>query len=291
MFGFVDAHLYLMDIQQKYKEGRMEMNIEELLQELKQQQKEIIKLKKENENLRKEIEEDYSDWCSIDMGAFTTNLAYTNVILTKEGSHLIKDFKDYIYEMQTELCSKILEQGEVNEDILDIIDENTYEVWNKLEDTMNIINYRGEKRQLLAKSDKFNQWLDSIEKRYGTYIFRHGYNYWLERGVDLCKPVKLSIRYYSQDKYDITNLSKHFIDYLYSNWNDDDTKKWFEVEYPTILDDDMIYWLDERRIGRSDDDYYSSRIYWKFENIDGELDVRTKADIKSKKIKDFKMKK
>ena len=269
----------------------MNLNLEELLQQLEQQTKELDRLKKENEKLRKEIEEDYSDWCSIDMGAFTTNLAYTNVILTKEGSHLIKDFKDYIYEMQDELCSKVLEQGEINEDILDIIDDNIYETWSKLEDTMNIINYRGEKRQLLAKSDKFNQWLDSIEKRYGTYIFHHGYSYWLERGVDLCKPVKLSIRYYSQDKYDITNLSKHFIDYLYSNWNDDDTKKWFEVEYPTILDDDMIYWLDERRIGRSDDDYYSSKIYWKFENIDGELDVRTKADIKSKKIKDFKMKK
>ena len=267
------------------------MNIEELLQQLKQQQEELNRLKKENEDLRKEmIEEDYGDWCSIDMGAFTTNLAYTNIVLTKEGSHLIKDFKDYIEEMQTELCSKVLEQGEVNEDILDIVDENTYNTWNKLEDTMNIISYRGEKRQLLAKSDKFNQWLNSIEKRYGAYIFHHGYDYWLERGVDLTKPVKLSIRYYSQDKYDITNLSKHFIDYLYNNWNDDDTKKWFEVEYP-ILDDDMIYYLNERRIGRSDDDYYSSRIYWKFENIDRELDVRTKSDIKSKKIKDFKMKK
>ena len=268
------------------------MNVEELLQQLKRQQEELNRLKKENESLRKELEEeDYSDWCSIDMGAFTTNLAYTNVILTKEGSHLIKDFKNYVEEMQSELCSKVLEQGKINEDILYIVDENTYEVWNKLEDTINIITYKeGEKRQLLAKSDKFNQWLDSIEKRYGNYIFHHGYDYWLERGVDLCKPVKLSIRYYSQDKYDITNLSKHFIDYLYSNWNDEDTKKWFEVEYPT-LDDDVIYWLDERRIGRSDDDYYSSRIFWKFENIDGELDVRTKADIKNRKIKDFRMKK
>ena len=268
------------------------MNIEELLQQLKQQQKELDELKKENEKLKRELEEeeDYSDWCSIDMGSFTTNLAYSNIILTKEGSHLIKDFKDYIEEMQSELCSKVLEQGEVNEDILYIIDENTYNTWNKLEDTMNIITYRGEKRQLLAKSDKFNQWLSSIEKRYGAYIFHHGYDYWLERGVDLTKPIKMSIRYVCQDKYDITNLSKHFIDYLYSNWNDDDTKKWFEVEYP-ILDDDMIYWLDEQRIGRSDDDYYSSRIYWKFENIDRELDVRTKSDIKNRKIKDFKMKK
>lgn len=268
------------------------MNVEELLQQLEQQQKELDRLKKENEDLRKELEEeeDYSDWCSIDMGSFTTNLAYTNVILTKEGKHLIKDFKDYIEEMQTELCSKVLEQGEINQDILNVIDDNIYNTWNKLEDTMNIINYRGEKRQLLAKSDKFTRWLNSIERRYGTYIFHCGYDYWLGRGVDLTKPVRLSIRYYSQDKYDITNLSKHFIDYLYSNWNDNDTKKWFEVEYPT-LDDDMIYYLDERRIGRSDDDYYSSRIYWKFENIDGELDIRTKADIKSKKIKDFKMKK
>ena len=268
------------------------MDVKELLQQLEQQQKELDRLKKENEDLRKEIiEEDYSDWCSIDMGAFTTNLAYTNIVLTKEGNYLIKDFKDYIHEMQSELCSKVLEQAEINEDILDIIDENTYEVWGKLEDTMNIITYRGQKRQLLAKSDKFNQWLDSIERRYGTYIFHHGYDYWLDRGVDLCKPVRLSIRYYSQDKYDITNLSKHFIDYLYSNWNDDYTKKWFEVEYD-VLDDDMIYWLDERRIGRSDDDYYSSRIYWKFENIDGEdLDIRTKNDVKSKKIKDFRMKK
>ena len=274
------------------KEGRLEMNVEELLQKLKQQQEELDRLKKENESLRKELEEeeDYTDWCSIDMGSFTTNLAYTNIILTQEGKHLIKDFKDYIEEMQDELCSKVLEQGEINEGILNVIDDNIYNTWNKLEDTMNIINYRGKKRQLLAKSDKFNQWLDSIEKRYGNYIFHHGYQYWLERGVDLCKPVKLSIRYYSQDKYDITNLSKHFIDYLFSNWNDEDTKKWFEVEYP-VLDDDMIYWLDERRIGRSDDDYYSSKIFWKFENIDGELDVRTKADIKSKKNKDFKMKK
>ena len=269
------------------------MNIEELLQELKQQQKELNRLKKENENLRKELEEelDYSDWCSIDMGSFTTNLAYSNIILTKEGSYLIKDFKDYIEEMQSELCSKVLEQGEINGDILDIIDDNIYNTWSKLEDTMNIITYRGEKRQLLAKSDKFNQWLNSIEQRYSAYIFKHGYQYWLERGVDLCKPVKLSIRYYSQDKYDITNLSKTFIDYLFRNWNDADTKKWFEVDEYPVLDDDMIYWLDERRIGRSDDDYYSSRIYWKFENIDGELDVRTKADIKNRKIKDFKMKK
>ena len=268
------------------------MDIEKLLQQLEEQQRELELLKKENKKLRKEIEEeDYSDWCVINMGSFTTNLAYVNIVLTKEGKHLIKDFKDYITEMQDELCSKVLEQGEINEDILDIIDENTYEVWGKLEDTMNIITYRGQKRQLLAKSDKFNQWLDSIERRYGTYIFYHGYEYWLDRGVDLTKPVKLSIRYYSQDKYDITNLSKHFIDYLYSNWNDNDTKKWFEVSSYPVLDDDMIYWLDERRIGRSDDDYYSSRIYWKFENIDGYLDIRTKADIKSKKIKDFRMKK
>ena len=267
------------------------MDLEELLQKLEQQTRELDRLKRENEQLKKEmIEEDYSDYCSIDMGSFTTNLAYTNVILTKEGSYLIKDFKDYIEEMQSELCSKVLELGEINEDISDIINENTYEVWKKLENTMNIITYRGEKRQLLAKSDKFNQWLNSIEKRYGNYIFHHGYDYWLDRGVDLCKPVKLSIRYYSRNVYDITNLSKHFIDYLYKNWNDDYAKKWFDVEYP-VLDDDMIYWLDERRIGRSDDDYYSSRIFWKFENINGDLDVRTKADIKNRKIKDFKMKK
>ena len=267
------------------------MDLEKLLQQLEQQQEELDRLIEENKKLKKEmIEEDYSDWCSIDMSSFTVNLAYTNVILTKEGSHLIKDFKDYIEEMQSELCSKVLEQGEVNEDILDIIDDNIYNTWNKLEDTMNIISFRGEKRQLLAKSDKFNQWLNSIENRYGSYIFKHGYDYWFERGVDLCKPVKLCLRYYLQEKYDVTNMSKVFIDYLFKNWNDEKTKDWFEVSYPT-LDDDMIYWLDERRIGRSDDDYYSSRIYWKFENIDEELDIRTKADIKSKKIKDFKMKK
>lgn len=271
----------------------MNMNIEELLQELKEQQKELDRLKKENEILKKEIEEeDLQNWCSIDMGSFTTNLAYCNPIFTKEGSSLVRDFENLSEELQHELCDMVLKEGEVNDRVIEHMEDVTKDLWYKVKEVMNIIRYKGEdkERQVLAKSDEFQQWLHSIETRYGGYIFKHGYDYWLERGVDLTKSVKLSIRYYSQDKYDITNLSKHFIDYLYKTWNDKETKKWFEVEYD-VLDDDMIYWLDERRIGRSDDDYYSSRIYWKFENIDGELDVRTKADVKSKKIKDFKMKK
>ena len=261
----------------------------DLLEKLRKQEEELKQLREEIANLKQE-EEDYSDWCSIDMGAFTTNLAYCNPIFTKEGSSLVRDFENLSEELQHEICDMVLEEGEVNDRVIEHMEDVTKDLWYKVKEVMNIIRYKGEERQVLAKSDKFQQWLHSIETRYGGYIFAHGYDYWLERGVDLTKPVKLCLRYYAQDKYDITNLSKHFIDYLYVNWNNNDTKKWFEVEYP-VLDDDVIYWLDERKIGRSDDDYYSSRIFWKFEQVEEELDVRTKADIKNKKIKDFNMSK
>ena len=268
------------------------MNVEELLQKLKQQQEELDELKKENKKLKKELEEelDYSDWCSIDMGSFTTNLAYTAPMFTKEGSHLVRDFNNLSDELQGELCNIVLEEGEINDRVLDFIDDNTRKICDGTKEMFNIVKYRGEERQLLVKSDKFNQWLDSIDKRYGAYIFYHGYSYWLEQGVDLTKPIKMSIRYVCQDKFDITNLSKHFIDYLFSNWNSKENKEWFEEDYP-VLDDKVVIWLNERKIGSSDDNYYSSQIYWKFENIDdSEMITRTKKDVLAKKI-DFRMKK
>lgn len=261
----------------------------ERIKKLNNKIEELIKDKEISECIINELQEELlaensklqeqknDDWCSIGIAGYSGNYAYIP-IMNKPGykweDELWKAWVEYM-----EFFSK-LTKGEIPENEYEGVDEVT--IFDKLiaamkpvlgislnrDKTIGIYNRDVMK---MTKHEQLENWYKSIDRRYGTYIKNHGYDYWKSKGVDLNKPVKMIIEHACPSKMDQHNLNKQFIDYLYKTMKENSNGK-------MTGDDVLIDELQTKRIANSEEYFHTSEIRWRFENIEPVTEYRSRAN-------------